>query len=208
MLWERRLAERRISAWCAHGSGEIPERLTPKFRDWNRGRQFRALLARSSQNAAYRCISTHIDGDECLSGRMEISCKLASSDTALPEGWCNCHAEGRGFESHQPLRRKPARGAGFRVFGAGRRAPRLRSRRPCCPIAAQTTTFCSAALPAGSRWRPCREAARAGSLVLQGDSGDPHLAFRAMLDHLVDALRCVETTLRLDRSFGPVVGEQ
>ena len=37
----------------------------------------------------------------------------------LDEGATACHAEGRGFESHQPLLRKPALRAGFRRFRAG-----------------------------------------------------------------------------------------
>jgi hypothetical protein len=57
----------------------------------------------------------------CLSRCYEIP---ASSHISLPAGLedrRNCHAEGRGFESHQPLFREcPARG---RVgFGAGRRS--------------------------------------------------------------------------------------
>jgi len=43
-----------------------------------------------------------------------------NKDRSSPDDLANCHAEGRGFESHQPLFRTPARRAGVRGSGAGR----------------------------------------------------------------------------------------
>lgn len=61
----------------------VPERLTPKFKDWNRSRPFRALLAGSARNAAYRRTSTRIDSSERQSRHAEISCKSTSSGVVL-----------------------------------------------------------------------------------------------------------------------------
>jgi hypothetical protein len=65
---EKAASRASTSIYGRTGRGEVPERLIPKFRVWNRGQQFRALLAGSSRNAAYQCIFAHIDGDECLLG--------------------------------------------------------------------------------------------------------------------------------------------
>jgi hypothetical protein len=66
-----------------------------------------------------RCISAHIPAHfysgplACASGN---PCKVQHSQRAALGDLPNCHAEGRGFESHQPLRTRSRSRAGFRRF--------------------------------------------------------------------------------------------
>jgi len=61
-----------------------------------------------------RCISAHIRAyswSRPSAAPLRNPCKRLYSLPAGLGGWPNCHAEGRGFESHQPLQREsPARG--------------------------------------------------------------------------------------------------
>jgi hypothetical protein len=123
-----------------------------RTRIFNRDADARALLAESARNAAYRRIPLPNGDAGGIERQALITCKsvLFERERRLPGA--RCHAEGRGFESLQPLPRNPAPERDFVVFVVGQRSAALGSVPP--NEASNSPTKSPTMNSAHDGWRP------------------------------------------------------